>query len=202
MTDLVVARAAHSDAGALSDLFAAADVRCHCRYWHFEGDKNEWLDRTANASDENRAELERGLEARTDDAIGLVARASPEGQIVGWLKLAPGAATPKLFEQRYYRSLPLFTGDRAELVIIACLLVRPDARHRGVARALVEGAVAHAGDAAPDARFLVALPRVTSEPVADGELWLGPRAIFDGLGFEEVHAEPPYPVLRRRIAGR
>lgn len=204
MTALVVTRATHADADALTELFSAADVRCHCRYWHFEGDKNDWLDRNANAPDVNRDELVRGLERRADDAIGLVARAaaadsSTDEPILGWLKLAPGAATPKLFEQRYYRSLPIFTGDRAELVIIACLLVRPEARHRGVARALVEGAVAHAGEVAPTARFLVALPRVTPEPVADGELWLGPRAIFDGLGFEEVHTEPPYPVLRRPI---
>lgn len=199
---LVVARATRADADALGDLFAASDVGCHCRYWHFAGDKNEWLDRTANAPDENRAELVRGLERQADDAIGLVARAAGDAAILGWTKLANGATTPKLFEQRFYRSLPIFTGDRAELVILACLLVRPDARHRGIARALVEGAVAHAGDASPSARYLVALPRVTLEPVADGELWLGPRAIFDGLGFEEVHAEPPYPVLRRRIAGR
>jgi hypothetical protein len=70
------------------------------------------------------------------------------------------------------------------------------APREGVARALVGGAVRHAKELAPDARFLVALPRVTTEPVADGELWLGPRAAFDGLGFEEVHSELPYPVLR------
>jgi GNAT superfamily N-acetyltransferase len=197
---ILVRPVAASDEGALAELFARADVRCHCRWWHFHGDKNDWLDRCANAADVNRGELAAGLASGSEDALGVVARDGERGPIRGWAKIAPGASTPKIFEQRYYRSLPIFAGDRAELAILACLLVDPDARHRGVARALVAGAVELAHALVPRAKYLVATPRVTTEPVSDGELWLGPRAIFDGLGFEEVHAEPPYPVLRKRIA--
>lgn len=193
---MIVSIATAADADDLGALFDACDCRCHCRYWHFPGDKNDWLDRTANAPDVNRDETSTALRAHRDDGRGVVARRDPVGPILGWLKIALGASTPKLFEQRYYRSLPIFGGDRAELAFVACLLVRPGARREGVARALVGGAVRHAKELAPDARFLVALPRVTTEPVADGELWLGPRAAFDGLGFEEVHSELPYPVLR------
>lgn len=193
---MIVDVAGPSDAGALAAFFAACDVRCFCRYWHFLGDKNEWLDRTANAPDENRAELEAALVEGRADGRGLVARVESGGPIVGWLKIALGASTPKIFEQRYYRSLPIFGGARDELAFVACMLVAPTHRGRGVARALVAGAAAHARRLAPTARYLVALPRVTLEPVADGELWLGPRSVFEGLGFEEVHVEPPYPVLR------
>ena len=30
---------------ALADLFRACESPCFCRYWHFEGDKNAWLER-------------------------------------------------------------------------------------------------------------------------------------------------------------
>lgn len=193
---MIVDVAGPADADALAAFFEACDVRCHCRYWHFLGDKNEWLDRIANAPEENRAEMRSALVEGRPDGRGVVARVEPGGPIVGWLKVALGASTPKMFEQRFYRSLPIFGGPREGLAFVACMLVLPTHRRRGVARALVVGAARHARSIAPAATHLVALPRVTPEPVADGEVWLGPRAVFDGLGFEEVHVEPPYPVLR------
>src|SRR5208282_2212352 len=41
--------------GAWEALFDACGCRCFCRYWHFAGGKNEWLERTFTAP-------ERGLD--------------------------------------------------------------------------------------------------------------------------------------------
>ena len=57
------------------------------------------------------------------------------------MKLAPRALLPKLRRQGAYR--PLDLGDDDGVWSIGCLLVRPDRRRHGVARALVEAAPEH-----------------------------------------------------------
>lgn len=185
-------------AAGLCALFEAAGSRCYCRYWHFEGDKNAWLERCATAPGDSRAELERGLEAGAADARGVVALApgSPE-RVVGWMKVAPAAAVPKLYGQRLYRGLPCFQGDRAGVYVIGCALVDPATRRRGAATALVAGAIRIA--AGWGASALEALPRRPREAVSDEELWTGPISAYLCNGFVEVHAFEPYPVLRREI---
>src|SRR5207237_901423 len=79
---VVPAGPAHSP--GLAALFAASHSTCYCRYWHFEGDKNAWLERCALAPDENRTELDRALQTGSDEARGLVALVGSE--LVGWLK--------------------------------------------------------------------------------------------------------------------
>src|SRR5262245_14366923 len=85
----------------LAALFARTGSPCFCRWWHFSGDKNAWLDRCANAPEENRAELLASLGSGRDDARGVVAL-THDGKVVGWTKLAPAAAVKKLYEQRLY----------------------------------------------------------------------------------------------------
>src|SRR5262249_28771934 len=48
----------------LRALFDACHSTCFCRYWHFSGTKNEWLDRCANRPEENSAELEAAVRAQ------------------------------------------------------------------------------------------------------------------------------------------
>jgi GNAT superfamily N-acetyltransferase len=185
-------------AAGLVALFEAAGSPCHCRYWHFEGDKNAWLERCAAAPRENRAELERGLAAGSDDARGVVALAQGSAErVIGWLKVAPAAAVPKLYDQRLYRGLPCFQGDRAGVHVIGCALVDPTTRRRGVATALVAGAIRIAPSWGATA--LEALPRRPREPVSDEELWTGPLGAYLTNGFVEVHTFDPYPVLRREL---
>lgn len=196
----------YGDAAGLAALFEASHSTCHCRYWHFSGDKNEWLDRCANAPSENRREMDEALRTASPEGRGVVA-IDAEGRIVGWLKLTPVGHVPKAFEQRYYRALPCFMGDREGVHLIGCVLVHPSKRRRGVASALVEGALELA--ATYGARAVEALPRRTEWAVGDEELWMGPLSVYRALGFVEVHREPgpsdhpdPYPVLRRELVRR
>lgn len=190
---VVAAEPAHG--AGLAALFDAASSPCSCRWWHFEGDKNAWLERCALRPDESRAELRAALDARTDEARGVVALAGEE--LVGWLKVAPAAAMQKLYAQRLYKGLPCFAGERAGVFVVGCALVHPSHRHKGVATALVAGAAR----VAPlwGAKALEAFPRRPKEPVADEELWTGPHGAYAKAGFVEVNAFEPYPVLRREL---
>jgi GNAT superfamily N-acetyltransferase len=182
-------------------LFEASGSPCYCRFWHFTGTNNAWLERSALAPDESRAELTTALATGSDEARGIVALATIGGEaprVVGWLKVAPAAIMTKAYDRRLYRKLPCFEGDRSGVFLVACALVHPAHRHRGVASALVGGAVHFA--TVCGARALEALPRRPKEPVSDEELWTGPLGAFTAHGFEIVNDFDPYPVLRRELA--
>lgn len=179
---------------ALLDLFDRAGCPCFCRYFHFEGDKNAWLDRCFNAPGESRRELATALDTGSEEARGVVAIESGAGRAVGWLKVTPVTSVRKAYEQRFYRGLTCFGGDRTGVFLIGCALVDPAHRRSGLAGAMVAHAVAVARSWG--ARALEAFPRRPREPVTDEELWTVPEGAFRGLGFVEVSATDPYPVLR------
>ncbi len=182
----------------LEELFDAASSPCFCRFWHFNGTNNEWLDVCANAPRQNADALARALEERNDEARGIVALNG--SQIVGWLKVAPAIVMRKAYERRFYKQLPVLQGDREGVFLIACALVHPAFRKQGVAKALVGAAV----EAAPrlGATVLEALPCRPKEAVMDETLWTGPMGAFMAHGFVEVGGFDMYPVLRRTIEPR
>ena len=62
-----------ADREALVGLFDACGCSCFCRYWHFDGDKNAWLERLFVVPEKNKQELEAALEAGHPSARGVVA---------------------------------------------------------------------------------------------------------------------------------
>jgi GNAT superfamily N-acetyltransferase len=118
------------------------------------------------------------------------------GELIGWLKLSPAALMGKLYEQRLYKGLPCLQRDAAGVWTVGCLFVREDQRRRGVATALLAGAIQSAADAG--ARALEAFPRSDLD-VAAAALMMGPLALFVRAGFEVVHEFAPYPVLRLEL---
>lgn len=178
---------------ALVSLFERAESRCFCRYFHFEGDKNAWQARLAFEPEQNRDAL---LARAAEKPPGGVVAIDPTDAIVGWMKLEPATALPKLYAQRLYRGLPCLQGDRNGVWTLGCFLVDPAARRRGVARALVRAGVEVAR--AQGARAIEVFPR-RAEGVADEQLWTGPFTLFEREGFETMHDQAQYPVLRRVI---
>jgi GNAT superfamily N-acetyltransferase len=184
--------------GAWAELFEASGCNCFCRWWHFTGNKNEWLARSfeepARSRDEQVAMVREGaLEAR-----GLLAM--EDDQAVGWMKLAPRSLLSKLRRQGAYRALDL--GDDDGVWSIGCLLVRPDRRRSGVARALIE--------AAPEqvrtwgGRAVEAYPHRVAHALHDEEAWMGPESVFAELasqGWRPVHDVAPYPVYSVDVEG-
>ena len=179
--------------GGLAALFPASSSPCYCRYWHFPGDKNAWLERCYVDAGRNEAELREAAAQGSEEAQGVVAFAG--GELVGWAKVAPSGGMKKFYEQRYYRGLQVLQGRPTEGVFtVGCLLVHPEHRGRRVAHALVKEAVALAR--ARGAAALEAFPRRTEGRVSDEEHWMGPESAFLEAGFAVVEASPPYPVYR------
>jgi GNAT superfamily N-acetyltransferase len=177
---------------AWSRLFEACGCACYCRYWHFEGDKNAWLERCAFSPEASREEMRASL----DVPQGLVA--VEEDLVLGWMKLVPRASVPKLRNQSVYRALDL--GPDEGVYSVGCFLIHPEHRLRGVARALLAAAPEHVR--ALGGRAIEAYPRRWPEPLRDDEAWLGPLSLFEELGFTEVpdpRATRQYPVYRRVV---
>ncbi len=178
---------------ALVGLFDAAGCACFCRYFHFTGTKNEWLDRLAHDPLEGARELRASVASASVSASsrsgGLVAR-DRSGEAVGWAKVVPLAAVPKLRLQGAYR--PLDLGDETTTLVVGCLLVHPAHRKSGVARALVRAAQAFA--ATSGASRLLGLPRRSALPLYDEEAFAGPERVYEKLGFRVLHPSPAYPV--------
>ena len=193
--DVQEARPEHRE--ALGRLFASSGYGCYCRYWHFGGGPREWQIRCAQTPELNAAEFDERFVLGGDDVRGLVALA-PAGEIVGWLKLAPASTVQKVYDQRLYKGLPCFAGDRSGVFTIACVQVREGWRRRGVARALMQRAVDVAR--AWGARSIEAFPRRDAD-MSDASLMMGPLTVFEELGFEVVRDFTPYPVLRKELGG-
>jgi GNAT superfamily N-acetyltransferase len=184
---------AHVD--ALLALFEASASPCFCRYWHFTGTKNEWLERCALRREESATELRAAVEAARPEGQGLVALPTTSDDVVGWMKLVARDHLPKLRALPVYRSLDL--GDGARTFSVGCLLVRPDMRGKGIARALVAAAPTAARRWGAEA--LEAYPRRSSEPLHPEEVWQGPERVLVEEGFTLAHDSPAYPVYRRRL---
>lgn len=199
-------------------LFEAAGSGCFCRYWHFKGTKNEWLDRCAHRPEENLTELMDAARAGDATGDGLVARADAAerdaGQppVLGWMKLTRRASVPKLLGLPVYRSIAPHRGAEDTTWVIGCFLVHPLARRRGVARALV--AAAEPRVRSLGGRVIEAFPRRSSDPLYDEEMWQGPEALFRSCGYEVVFPPGhnagggdddapadalPYPLYRRLV---
>jgi GNAT superfamily N-acetyltransferase len=186
-----VAASAEHEAGLLR-LFQATESPCHCRYWHFTGDKNAWLDRCYNETAKSQDEMRAALQSGSDEMRGVVAVDDTAG-VVGWMKLTPATSVQKLYDTRLYKGLPVLDRDPSGVFTVGCFLVLEEWRKRGVARALLEAGIAIAREAG--AHAIEAFPR-NAEGVGGEELWTGPKPLFDRAGFETVHDFAAYPVLR------
>lgn len=182
---------------AWKKLFEASGTGCFCRYWHFEGTKNDWLARCAFDAPTNAQEQRDRLMADSPEALGLVALDEEGRTALGWLKLAPRQAVPKLRRLPVYKNLAL--GEDGNVFAIACLLVAPTHRRSGVAKALIQGAVDYARSRG--AQAVEAYPRHAKEPISDEEAWMGPERVYQALGFKPFQGENPYPVYRVDLDG-
>ena len=192
---LVVEEAAPHHFEGLVALFDACGSPCFCRYWHFSGTKNEWIERCATRPEENRRELETALANRDDSARGLVA--IDDDVVIGWMKLAPRASLPKLRSLPVYRAIDF---DADDALSIGCFLIHPEHRKKGIASALVQ----HAAKVACDRGIATveAYPHAIDRAMYDEEAWMGPASIFAREGYVHDAGELPYPVLRLRVRPR
>jgi GNAT superfamily N-acetyltransferase len=191
--DLAVEPLTERNADAWVALFDACGCACFCRYWHFEGTKEQWLARSFEAVTQNADEQLALLRAGAIEARGLLAMRGKDA--VGWMKLAPRARLPKLRNQRAYRAVDL--GPDEGIWSVGCFLVRPAERRRGVARALLVAAPEWAR--AWGACAIEAYPHRVTYALHDEEAWMGPESVFVEQCWSAVHDVAPYPVYRKAL---
>ncbi len=108
---------------------------------------------------------------------------------VGWLSYGPRADYARLATSRVMGPV-----DDAPVWSVICFVVPSAHRGRGIARALLDAAVAHAAHAGAT---LEAYP-VDRAGRGPDSIWFGARPMFDRAGFVEVaRRKPTRPVMRR-----
>jgi GNAT superfamily N-acetyltransferase len=145
---------------------------CWCQSW-----RGPIRSADPDAPDDNRSRLERQVRDGPY-APGVVAYL--DGEPVGWCGLGPRDAMPRLARSR---TIPRI--DDVAVWSIGCFVVRPGFRRRGVARALLLGAVDHARASGA--------PAVEAYPIDPGAArvsssfgFVGFTSMFEAAGFRRI----------------
>jgi GNAT superfamily N-acetyltransferase len=164
---------------AVADLFAeGGDPRwCSCMYWRVRG--LDFRNSTAKSNSRAMAAVVEAAAADGSPAPGLVAL-DEDGRAVGWV-----AVSPRTAYERIERSTRIPKLDERPVWSIVCFVVSRRVRGRGVARVLLDAAVAHARSAgAPAIEAYPADPggkRLTAAAAYTGTL-----AVFEAAGFVKL----------------
>ncbi len=168
---------------------------CWCMFWRLRS-----KDFAVNRSAANREGLRSLTESAADDAgpaPGLIGY--QDGRAVGWVSLGP-----RTDFERLGRSTTLPPIDGRPVWSVVCFVVSRRARNRGLARALLDGAVAYARERGAPA--LEAYPTRTEgarHPAAS--LYRGTLGMFQAAGFRLVGwSQPqanaaPRPIVRLEL---
>ncbi len=167
---------------------------CWCSYYRLRN-----LDFQGATPASNRRVLEDAVRTTSaeDRAPGLVA--DRDGAVVGWVSVGP-----RDDYQRLQHSKVLAPVDERPVWSIVCFVVARNARGQGVARALLDAAMAYAADHGAD--LLEAYPVDTAGArIASANVYKGTLSMFERAGFEVVErrqanrASPVRPIVRRQM---
>ena len=158
---------------------------CWCMHYRRSGSAPS-LSSVANRSKTYRAALKALVDAGRPP--GLIAY---RGDLpVGWVSLAPREEFARL-----ERSPIMKPVDDVPVWSIICFVVPAEHRGQGVARALLQGAIAYARD--HGATVIEAYPIDKADPSKDDAMWFGAKSMYDHAGFKEVaRRKPTRPVVR------
>jgi predicted GNAT family acetyltransferase len=159
---------------------------CWCMYYRKSGG-GPVLGGKARAQ-ANRAALKALVDG--GDPPGLIAYRGREP--VGWVSVAPREQYAKLARSPVMRPV-----DGEPVWSIVCFVVPSAHRGQGVARALLDGAIAYARRRG--ATIVEGYPVDRAQRSRDDAMWFGSKSMFDAAGFGEVaRRRPERPVVRLR----
>jgi GNAT superfamily N-acetyltransferase len=163
---------------------------CWCQFYRVRG--LDWSNSSADGNRERLATL-----TRDGPPPGLVGY--QDGRAVGWVSLAPRPAYDRLTHAKLLAPV-----DDKPVWSIVCFVVSRSARGQGVAKALLDGAIAWAKD--QGATILEAYPSdVKGRKVPAANLYHGSLSMFEDAGFEVVarrqfnKTTPVRPIVRRDL---
>ena len=134
--------------------------------------------------------------ARRPRAPGLLAFDGEEA--VGWIAVAPRTELKRVDASRATPRV-----DHLDVWVIPCITVRPSARGRGVAKALIKAAIAYAKEQGAPA--VEAYPRAGSGRTKHDNAYFGTEPLFRAAGFKVIGGGPttgrvPRVTMRKRCA--
>lgn len=160
---------------------------CWCMYYRKTGRSDGF---TKDRAARNRA----GLKALADggEQVGLIGYR--DGVPVGWVSFGPREDFLKLANSPVMKPV-----DDEPVWSVICFVVPSEYRKQGVARQLLEAAVAFCRK--KRVKLVEAYPVDRAERSADTSLWFGAKSMYDAAGFEEVaRRKPERPVVRLHLA--
>ena len=162
--------------------------RCWCMYYRRSGSRGPGSSWQMD-SRTNRAQLRKLVDSGRPP--GLIAY---RGRVpVGWLSLGPREDFARL-----ERSPVMKAVDEQPVWSLICFVVPAEFRGQGVARALLDSAIAHARN--NGARLLEAYPVDRPGRSSAESLWFGAKSMYDRAGFREVaRRKADRPIVRRQI---
>jgi GNAT superfamily N-acetyltransferase len=147
---------------------------CWCMYWR---------DRSLEHGTQKKRAMGRLVRAGREPGL----LAYDDGSPIGWISIAPREELTPILRSPQYRPR-----DEDEGVwSIVCITIDKPARQRGVAGALVDGAVTHAF--ARGASAVEAYPHVS-----DRGDYMGSVPLYEAAGFERVRDASKRAIYRRR----
>lgn len=167
---------------ALDEVFGTRGgaAHCWCQFDRLPASRFEALD------DAQLREL-LAVELRRTPSPGVVATLG--GEHVGWCSVSPRSQFPRL-ARGASTSSPATAADDPAVWSVTCFVVRPGYRRRGVATALLTGAIHHARSGG--AGWLEAYPvDTTGRKLAADGLYRGALSLFLAAGFEVVARPRP-----------
>jgi ribosomal protein S18 acetylase RimI-like enzyme len=162
---------------------------CWCMAYRISGSR-EATPRGMTRAQANRAALK--TLANAGKPPGLIGY---RGKVpVGWVSIAPREEYARL-----KRSPVMKAVDERPVWSVICFVVPAEYRGRGVAQALLKGAVAYAKK--QGATLVEAYPVDKPTRSNDDYMWFGAKAMYDNAGFKEVARRKPHrPIVRRKLS--
>lgn len=158
---------------------------CWCMFYRQSG-APEPLPPGVTRAQANRA----GLKALVDAGHPPGLLGYRDGVPVGWVSIGPREEYAKL-----ERSPVMKAVDDRPVWSVICFVVPAEYRGQGVARALLEGAVAYAKE--HGATRVEAYPVDKPARSGDENMWFGAKSMYDKAGFQEVaRRKPQRPIVR------
>jgi GNAT superfamily N-acetyltransferase len=163
-------------------------AKCYCHFYEVPV-AIDWpsLDGAANR-------LAMDARVSTGEMDGYLAHAG--GEMVGWLNAQPRHKLPHCFARMHIEPPPIDVAEMAAAVIV-CFVIAPAWRQRGVARALLAGALADMAERG--IRIVDAFPFNAGDSTDATDHYHGPRSLFDAAGFEQVAALADLTIVRKRL---
>ncbi|MFA5007012.1 MAG: GNAT family N-acetyltransferase [Candidatus Izemoplasmatales bacterium] len=155
---------------------------CYCRFYQTSCDMGAWI---ARSGETNRADALAAIAAGTMHGYLAV----EDGRCVGWVNAGDALSYPRLSGY-----LSPYVGTR-RIGLTICFVIAPTHRNRGLARALLQAALAGFADAGCDAA--IALP--VDVPMADERRYRGTMNMYREAGYVEDERHDNVVVMRKDL---